>query len=115
MSATWRAFAVRNTMAIRLLAYLVTACNLATLAALSWRVASTPENHWGLDHRRLIPLFAAELVVCALPRVRLGRLPRLAVALSSAAALVVVVGFTELNALVPYEVWIRRGMPAKWE
>jgi hypothetical protein len=102
-------------MMIRFLGHLATAFNLVTLAALSWRVATTPDNHWGLDHRRLIPVFAAELIACAVPRMPLHRLARLSVASSSAAALVAVVAFTQLNALVPYEVWIRRGMPAKWE
>jgi hypothetical protein len=102
-------------MTIRILAYLATAFNVASLLALSWRVATTPENHWGLDHRLLLPVFAAELLMCALPRIPLSRLLRLAVALSSAVALGAVVAFTQLNALVPYEVWVRRGMPAKWE
>jgi hypothetical protein len=89
--------------------------NLAACAALGWRVAAVPENHWGLDHRWLIPLFALQLVFSVLPRLPLTSAARGLLAVSSALALVLVVVLTQQNALLPYELWIERGMPAKWQ
>ncbi len=89
--------------------------NLAVCAVIGWRVAAVPENHWGLDHRWFIPLFALQLVLCVLPRVPMTSKARALLAASSALALALVLVVTQQNALLPYELWIERGMPTKWQ
>lgn len=78
------------------------------------RVASHPENHWGLDNRYLVALFALQLVAALVVRKQLGQ--RLWRALTAASVVSVLASMllVQLNILVPYELWIRRGMPERW-
>ncbi|HEX5658677.1 MAG TPA: hypothetical protein VFX59_15855 [Polyangiales bacterium] len=89
--------------------------NLGVCAGIGWRVLAVPENHWGLDHRWLIPWFALQLLLSVVPRAPLSNAARGLLGVSSALALVFVVFVTQRNGLVPYELWIQRGMPAKWQ
>jgi hypothetical protein len=57
---------------------------VAMCVAIGWRVTVVPENHWGVDQRWLIPLFALQLVGCVLPRVPLTSAARGLLAVTSA-------------------------------
>ena len=93
---------------------------LLALAATIWvaivfRIFRYPENHLGYSVLYLLPLFAATVAAGAWRRATLGRFDRLAsllciVGVGSAAAVCVLY---QGNILVPYEVWLKRGMPER--
>lgn len=92
--------------------------SLLTVDALIWiyigyRIATFPENHWGFDNRMLIPFFAIQLAIAIALMRRLPR--RLSIAFMVVAALSVAasVALISTNALLPYELWLKRGMPAR--
>lgn len=89
------------------------------LDALIWlfiarRLVSYPENHWGVDSRYLVAFFGLQLAAVLVVQKQLGR--RLWGILTAASALSVVASvlLVQLNILVPYELWLRRGMPERW-
>jgi hypothetical protein len=82
-------------------------------AYLGYRIVSFPENHWGMDNRVLVPFFAIQ---CALAVLLLRRLPKaLSLSLLLVSALSVAASSTLVssNVLLPYELWLKRGMPAR--
>ena len=89
------------------------ALDAAIWAYLGYRIASFPENHWGLDNRLLVPFFAVQ---CALAVVFVRRVPRslaLALLLVSALSAAGAATLISANVLLPYELWLKRGMPAR--
>jgi hypothetical protein len=92
----------------------VCATGVGFFAAMCWRLFVVVENHWAYDHRWLRYLFLAELGMSALTSKQLT--PGLGISLSLLlfACLVVLEGSLYFNGLVPYNLWIERGMPLKW-
>lgn len=89
------------------------ALDVSILAVLFWRVVLIPENHWGFDNTcfpwMLVPqlLCLAGLRWIGNERSRCNSVAALLCALTLLASWLCV----ELNLLLPYELWIRRGMP----
>lgn len=84
-------------------------------AAIAFRIYRYPENHVGYSVLWLLPLFATMVVVGVWRRAALGHFDGYAwllllVGVSSATAAFVLY---EANILVPYEVWLKRGMPER--
>lgn len=79
-------------------------------AALLARVVRYPDNHVGYNVLRLAPLFAGVAGVGLLRRLdRLG----VALLLAGLLSIVLVVCLYTFDILVPYEVWLKRGMPPR--
>lgn len=96
---------------LQLAAGLCFCINLTLLTLLSWRLWFVEENHWAADHRLALIALIPQVPLAWLARHRL-----LQGAMVTSWA--VVVGLTIIsvhyNALLPYNLWIERGMPAKW-
>jgi hypothetical protein len=76
------------------------------------RVLRYPVNHWGFDVRWLAVVFVVQVTAAVV--VRRGA-PRTLVASVIAAGVLAAAGswaLVEWNVLVPYELWLKRGMPA---
>ena len=80
---------------------------------LSFRIVSFPENHWGIDTRLLVLFFAVQCVLALLLARRLPKTLRIALVLVSALSVAVSVTLISANVLLPYELWLKRGMPAR--
>jgi hypothetical protein len=103
---------IRKLARLRSMAVLGCSFNLGVLVVLGWRLAGPLSNHWAFDHRYWIPFLASELLIAALVRDRVLRWFMLG---SGVLALgLTVLSITE-NGLLPYNLWIRRGMPLKWQ
>lgn len=91
------------------------AVDFAVGGYLAWRIWNIPENHWGPDNRLLIPFFATQLVVAVLWWRALPR--NVAVVFASMAALCTLASslLISKNLLLPYELWLERGMPERWQ
>lgn len=90
--------------------------DLIILLIFSWRVFLADANHWSLDNSKLIwPLVVQVLALFTL-RLTQTR-PRRLLSLTSLIGLLTLAvswGCIEWNLLVPYEQWLRRGMPDPW-
>jgi hypothetical protein len=80
---------------------------------LGWRLIKYPENHWGFDNRLLIPFFAAQLLLAFWFRSRLPRGLRGVLMVASGLGVVASTLLITQNILLPYELWIDRGMPMR--
>lgn len=92
---------------------LLVAVNLAFLLVLTWRLVTVPENHWGLDHRWSLAFWGAECLAGIFAKSLVAR-ERAVLLLASGCCIAVVAFSIYANGLLPYELWIKRGMPAKW-
>jgi hypothetical protein len=84
-------------------------------AGIGWRLVRYPENHAGFNVLWSLALFAGMGVVAVGRRLLTGRFDGqiyalLGTALVSAVAVVLIY---KLNVLLPYEVWLKRGMPPR--
>nr|WP_086940410.1 hypothetical protein [Thaumasiovibrio occultus] len=81
------------------------------IGLLSYRVMSDPGNHWGFNILWLNSIFVLLLVMnFTLPwTTRLRR--RAAVGIYSLMAIGMIIAMYHFNVLLPYEVWLDRGMP----
>lgn len=86
-------------------------------AAIGYRLATTPTNHWGVDVRAAAP-GAVLLVALGIARLRYEQASRPSSAGVVLFGLLSLFGLFELdqhNILVEYERWIERGMPDRWQ
>ena len=97
----------------RVLALGALVLNALIWLAISFRVFSYPENHWGLDNRVLIPWFGAQLVAAWVMRKALGRSALITFTAAALISLIGAVALLQWNVLVPYELWLKRGMPER--
>ena len=89
------------------------ALDLLLWSYLGYRLVSFPENHTGFDTRRFIYLFSAQAAIAV---VLLRQLPKpLAIALLLASALCLAgsVLLITHDILLPYDLWLKRGMPER--
>ncbi|HKP59868.1 MAG TPA: hypothetical protein VJV78_24255 [Polyangiales bacterium] len=91
---------------------------LLAVDALTWiyighRIVSFPENHWGFDNRLLLPFFAIQLAAATALVRRLPRRLSITFVLIAALCVAASVALISTNALLPYELWLKRGMPAR--
>jgi hypothetical protein len=80
---------------------------------LGWRLMKYPENHWGFDNRWLVPFFAAQLLLAFWLGNRLPRVLRAVLMVTAALSVVASTLLITQNMLLPYELWIDRGMPMR--
>lgn len=97
----------------RWLVTLIVALNVAFLFVLTWRLVAVPENHWGFDHRWSLAIWGAEWLAVLFGKSLTAR-ERAALLLTSGCCILVVAISIYANGLLPYELWIKRGMPGKW-
>jgi hypothetical protein len=101
-------------MVTRLVAASVALLNLAWIGLLAWRLWVVPENHWAWDQRGVVTILAVELGLIWVSR---GWWRGCELALVAAPAMVglgLTLATLEFNGLLPYNLWIQRGMPLKW-
>lgn len=100
---------------IKTAAWIALALTSATWLAVASRVLRYSENHVGYNVLWLIPLFAGTAALGLLHRAVLGRMDILAwiVVLGGALSVVAIAGIYHFNVLLPYDVWLKRGMPPR--
>lgn len=89
--------------------------DIGIVSAMAFRIVAARANHWGADTRLLAVPMVLSVAAGMLPLAVKRRLSPLAIALVAAGALSLVLLWAAVatNTLLPYELWLERGMPAR--
>lgn len=100
---------------IRVVAWAALGLTVISWLALAARVLRYPENHVGYNVLLLIPLFLATVAAGLLHRSTVGRMDTLAWAalIGGALSILAIAAVYQFNILLPYETWLKRGMPPR--